>query len=113
MNAGSRKLAWRASIDVVELPPVKRLGKMVEKFGEIGRVEFLEGRELPQHRPELRPQLGEAGVEKALDEVAGVGEHLCLRDKPRAFDGEDEIFRCRLRPFAKARPGFAAGNGWR
>ena len=45
---------------VVELPPVELARQMLEEFGEVGRVEFLEGRELPEHRPELVAQLGEA-----------------------------------------------------
>ena len=98
---------------VVELVPVELARQMVEEPGEIVAVEFLERRELPQHGPELVAELGEAGGDEALDEVAGLGEHLLLGDEARALDREDEPVRRGRGPFAEARRRFAAGNGWR
>ena len=46
---------------VIEFQPVKLVRQMVEEAGEVVAIELLERRELPQHRPELVAQLGEAG----------------------------------------------------
>ena len=87
---------------MIELEPVQLARQMVEERAEILGVEFLEGRELPEHGPELVAQLGKAGGEEALDEIAGLGEHLLLRDEAGALHREYEALRRRGGPFAKA-----------
>src|ERR1700722_6042694 len=46
-------------------------------------------------------KLGDAGIEKALDGVAGLFEHAPVDGKARAFEGEHEILRHLARPFAE------------
>ena len=88
---------------VIQFQPVKLVRQMVEELGEVVAIELLERRELPQHRPELVAQLGEAGTQKARDEAAGLGQHLLLGDEARALHREHEAVRRRRGPFAEAR----------
>src|SRR5579862_9043594 len=48
-------------------------------------------------------QLGDAGIEKALDRVAGLPEHTPVRRKARPFQREHEARRYLTGPFAKRR----------
>src|ERR1700686_5646908 len=48
-------------------------------------------------------ELGDAGIEKALDGVAGLLEHPTVDGKARALEREHEILRHLARPFAERR----------
>jgi len=87
---------------VVELQPVEVARQMLDEFREVVALEALERCELPQHGPELVAELGEARGEEALDEAAGLGEHLLLGDEARALDREDEALRRRGGPALEA-----------
>src|SRR5580704_10057386 len=48
-------------------------------------------------------KLGDAGIEEALDRVAGFFEYAPVDGKARALEREHEIWRHLARPFAKRR----------
>src|ERR1700688_860504 len=48
-------------------------------------------------------ELGDAGIEKALDGVAGLLEHPTVDGKARALEREHEFLRHLARPFAERR----------
>src|SRR5580700_9159910 len=48
-------------------------------------------------------KLGDAGIEEALDRVAGLLEHAPVDGKARALEREHEILRHLARPFAERR----------
>src|SRR5581483_2255495 len=91
--------------------PVELAWQMIEESREIVLVEFLERRELPEHGTKLIAELGKPGSEEALDEGAGLGEHLLLCHEARALYREFEAVRRGGRPFAEARRGLQAVVG--
>src|SRR6202040_1108027 len=74
-----------------------------EEAAEVGGVEFFGRRKLPEQRPEMRAKLGDAGIEEALNGVAGFLEHPAVGRKARPLDGEHEAWRHLARPFAERR----------
>src|SRR5262249_19006917 len=73
--------------------------QMIEEAREILLVEFLEGRELPEHGSELLAELAQPRAEEALDEGAGLGERPLLRHEPRSLDRELKSVRRGGGPF--------------
>src|SRR5579862_5015754 len=51
----------------------------------------------------MAAKLGDAGIDKALDGVAGLLEHPPVDGKARAFERKHEILRHFARPFAERR----------
>src|SRR5262249_2391321 len=91
-----------ANLDhVPQATSVEAAGQQLEKSAEVGLVELLERRELPEQRAELAAELSDAGVEKPLDRLAGLHEHAAVGDEPRSLDGEHKIWRHLARPFAE------------
>ena len=73
-----------------------------EEFAEIGFVEFLGRRELPQHRAEPVAELQHAGIIKPLHGIAGLRQHAAVGGEARPLQREHEAVRHLARPFAKA-----------
>ena len=59
---------------VAQRDAVERLGKQVDEAGDIVAVEFSARRELPQDRPELGPERGEALGEEIADAFGAFGQ---------------------------------------
>ena len=78
MNAGVRNEAWRGSTTWRSCTPPRLGRQQLQEGAEVGLVEFLGGRELPQDRPEPGPELGHAGLQEPLDGVAGLPQQLRL-----------------------------------
>ena len=76
--------------------------QMAEEGGERFAIEGAGRRELPQDRPELRPQLGDAGHQERRHQFARGGQVLLVRGEPRRLHGEDEPVRHRVAPFGEA-----------
>src|SRR5262249_4709384 len=87
---------------VAKLAPVERLGQQLEEAAEIGLVEFLERRELPEQWPEPVAELGDAGIDEALDRVAGLAQDAAVGGEARCLDGEHEAVGHLARPPAEA-----------
>ncbi len=77
------------------------LRQQFEKCAEIFFVEFLVRRELPEQGAELGAELGDAGIEKAIDGVAGLGQHAAIDGVARTFERENESVRHFGGPFAE------------
>ena len=97
MKAGVLKLSLRTSTTWRSVWPSNVVRQQIEKAAEIGFVEFLVRRELPEQGAELAAQFGDAGVEKALDRIARLGEHAAIDRVARTFQGKHEAVR-HLRP---------------
>ena len=76
--------------------------QQVEKGAEVGFVELLGRRELPQYRPKPVAHFRDAGIVEPLDGIPGLGEHTAVGGEPRALDREDEAVRDLAGPFAEA-----------
>src|SRR6185437_9333901 len=74
------------------------LRQQLQKAAEIGGIEFLGRRELPEQGTQMRAELGHAGIEKALDRVAGLFEHAPVHRIARPLDREHEPCRHLARP---------------
>src|SRR5215472_10060220 len=80
------------------------LRQQFQKRREIVGVERFERRELPEKRPELVAEFGQAAAEEALDAVPGLGERAAaLRYIARPFQRKDKPVRRLAAPFLKAR----------
>ncbi len=82
--------------------PVELARQQFQELAEIGLVEFLGRRELPEHRAEPVAELQHAGIVELLDGIAGLRQHPAVGGKARALDREHETIRHLARPFAKA-----------
>ena len=103
MNSGTRKLGCRTSTTWRSVWPSNVSGSSFEEFSEIRRIEFLGRRELPEQGAEMLAELGHAGIQKAFDGIAGLGEHAAVHRKTRTFQREHEAVRHLARPLAKRR----------
>ena len=78
--------AWMADLDdVANSPPIGLGRQQCEEFSEIGGIEFLGWRELPQYRTKPVLELEYAGTEKTFDGIAGLSEHATVGRKSRAL----------------------------
>src|SRR4029077_17190849 len=82
---------------------IKCLREQLEKAAEIGLVEFLVRRELPEQGAEAGPQLRQARVEEALDRIAGLFERAPIDRITRTFQRKNKSLGHLGRPFAKRR----------
>ncbi len=73
-----------------------------EEVRHASAIEAQAGWQLPQHRPELRPQGEHPGGQEVGQGSGGIGELLHVRDEPAALDREDEVRRGLLRPRGEA-----------
>ena len=64
-KSGVAKLCVPRLDHMVELASVELARKQVEELAEIVGIEALEGRELPEHRPELFAELAQARPDEA------------------------------------------------
>src|SRR4029453_1879914 len=67
----------------------------------VGLVELLGGCELPQDRAEPGPELGDAGLQEALDGFAGLRELAAVDGIARPLDREHEALRRLRAPLGK------------
>src|ERR1700674_1238736 len=81
---------------------VPGLGQEREERGKIVGVKGGPRRKLPQDRPELRAELADAAVEKALDRGSGLGQNFSVRRRARRLHGKDEVVRRVGGPAAEA-----------
>ena len=102
-HGGPRPRAAAAAIEVT--------GQQSEEGREVGLLEFLGRRELPQQGPEPVAQLGHAGIEETGDRFAGIAEFAPMGDEPRPLDREHEILRNLARPLAIGRGRLGAVEG--
>src|SRR5262249_40565605 len=108
---------WRAEAvvadlhHVAQLSSIERWWQMLEETTEVGFVEFLRRRELPEHRAEMLSELEHAGIEEMLDRVARLLQHTPVHGKPRSFDRKDKTVRHFACPFAKSRGRLRAVKG--
>jgi hypothetical protein len=86
---------------VAKFPAVERFGQEFQEGAEIGGIEFLGRRELPEQGTELVAEHGHARIEKALDRVAGFREHAAVCGEAGPFDRENEVVRHVSRPFGE------------
>ena len=92
-----------ANLDhVVELASVELARQQIDELAKVVLVETLEGCELPEDWSKPVAELCQPRLEKAIDEVAGFGEHLLLGDEARAFDREHKAVRRGRPPNAEA-----------
>ena len=75
--------------------------QQLEKFAEVGFVELLGGRELPQHRAEPVAQFQHAGIVEAFHRIAGFREHPGVGREARPLQREYETVRHFAGPFAE------------
>src|SRR5262249_2341550 len=90
---------------------VRASRQLLEKGGDILRLEFLAGVELPKYRPELLSQFRNPAGEEALDRRACPCKHAALGGGARRLDRKDEIIRRFACPFSKARPRLGTVEG--
>src|SRR5579871_3924180 len=88
--------------DVTQLAAVDLARQQLQEFTEIGFVEFLGRRELPEHRAEPVAELEHAGVVEIFDGVAGFGEHAPVGGEARSLQREHKTIRHLACPFAEA-----------
>src|SRR5689334_6901478 len=87
---------------MAQIVPVELARQKLEEFAEICFVEFLGGRELPQHRAKAVAELQHAGIIESLDGISGLPKHAAVSSKARPLDREHKAIRYLTRPFAKA-----------
>src|SRR3984957_8464608 len=90
---------------------VEALRQQGQERREIRAFERLEGRQLPQHRPELVLELQDAAAEEALDRGPGLRQHAAMGGKARPLEREHEIIRRLRRPAPEALRLLAAVEG--
>src|ERR1700692_655285 len=83
------------------MPAFKFARQKLEEFSEIGFVEFLGWRELPEHGAEAVAEFEDAGIVKPLHGIAGLRQHAAVGGKTRAFQREKKAVGHLARPFAK------------
>jgi hypothetical protein len=88
-------MTWRSA------RPSNLAGSASRNFPKSAGVELLGRRELPEQGAEPAAQLGNAGVEKPFDRVAGLAKHPAVDRKARTFQREHESVRHFGRPFAE------------
>jgi hypothetical protein len=81
MNSGVREAVMADFDDVAQRAAVECVRQQFEKAAEIGGVEFFGRRELPEQGAEMIAEFGHAGIEKALDRVAGLLQHAAIDAK--------------------------------
>src|SRR5260370_16319932 len=86
--------------DVSQRPPVELARQQFQKLAEIGLVELLGRRELPEHGAEAVAELQHAGIVEMLDGIAGLRQHPAVGGKARALDREHKTVGDLARPFA-------------
>src|SRR5579863_1363389 len=84
------------------MPAFKFARQKLEEFAEIGFVEFLGWRELPEYGAEAVAEFEHAGIVKPLHGIAGLRQHAAVGGKARAFQREHKAVGHLARPFAKA-----------
>jgi hypothetical protein len=82
--------------------PLERARQQFQKLGEIGFIEFLGRRELPQHRAEAVAEFQHAGVIEPLHRIAGLRQHPPVGRKARPLQRKHKTIGHLARPFAKA-----------
>src|SRR5437762_14392153 len=87
---------------MAELPPAGLARQQVEKGAEIGGVELLERRELPQHRPELVAEFEDAAREEQVEGLLRTRQFIAMGDEARPLHRKHEAVRRLVSPFAKA-----------
>ena len=87
-------MAQRAALELAR--------QQLEKFAEIGIVELLGRRELPQHRAEAVAKLQHAGIIKPFHGIAGLRQHPPVGGEARPLQRKHKTVRHFARPFAKA-----------
>ena len=102
-DEGRHAEAGVADLDhMAQRAPVHLARQQFEELAEIGLVEFLGRRELPEHGAEPVAELEHAGVVEMLDGVAGLRQHAAVGGEARALHREHEAVGHLARPFAKA-----------
>ncbi len=97
-KAGVAYFQYMAQPDAIDFPWQQRK-KRLEVLG----LERLARRELPDDRPELGTQFGNAAVEKALDRLPAFGQYPAVGRKTRRLDRENEIVGRLLLPLDERR----------
>ena len=87
--------------DVTQPQTILLFGQQLEERAEVGFVELLGRRELPQQGTEPVAELGHAGIEEALDRVRAFGQHPAVGGEAGGLHGEQEAVRRLARPFAE------------
>jgi hypothetical protein len=77
--------------------------QQLEESLEIVRVEFFGWRELPQDRPELVAERGDARTQETRHRLAGLTEHAAVGDETVAFQRIDKTVRRLVCPFDEGR----------
>ena len=89
-NFSSRKLSWRGSIAWRSVSPSSSSGSRSMKPAMSSRSNFRRARELPQDRPELGAERGEALGEEIADPFRALAQARAHDAEARALDRELE-----------------------
>ena len=87
--------------DVPQRLSVEFCRQQFEEAAEVGSIEFLGRRELPEQGTKSLAEFGYAGIKKPLDRVARFLEHAPVGRKTRALERELETVWHFARPFAE------------
>jgi hypothetical protein len=102
LDEGGRAEAVVASLDnMPELPTLDLAREDRQGSGEVLLVEALRRRELPQDRPEVFSEFGDAARQGPLDRRTGLGEVRAIGRVTRALESKDEPVRRLARHFRK------------
>jgi hypothetical protein len=102
LDEGGRAEAVVASLDnMPELPTLDLAREDRQGSSEVLLVEALRRRELPQDRPEVFSEFGDAARQGPLDRRTGLGEVRAIGRVTRALESKDEPVRPLARHFRK------------
>ena len=87
--------------DMAQRAAVEFARQQLEELAEIGRVEFLGRRELPEHRTQPVAEFQHPGIVEALHRIAGLRQHAAIGGEARPLQRKHETIGHLARPFAK------------